>query len=505
MPTILDKMKKAQKTAASPNVSPLDATEGLAPTAPAVQPNEWAAQQANSILAGQPTESFNIPPGGGQAVGVPSRDEGALPAVLDDVDRIAQEKAALSPTSSVPPAEGDGTAQNVPASSQAPSEGWGEQAPPFEQIVPETGTEVRDEIGALADNNRANKDNTDKDTSRLIKALEGHKAFAETTMNLYKQERDALRAGELWETMIGAIGQIAAGLYGLKTNMDMSGIPIQKSNWAQRLEDARKDMADAISLNAQEIEIAKLVDDSDNKKQMAINEANKDLWNRGMKEAQLELQEDRIRLDRARERRIEADRLRQERLQRDQLARQREADAMRYGQASRTDTRAEERRAETRYKEFVKAKTEAEKDIEKLVGERFTKGTKAREKPLEQQKAEVSNILVRQARLAGMEIDKAEADVSAEALFEEVPGMIWGTNPPPPEEMQKRIVPIIDGLFGSPPERRPARAGAGSEKRSNSQQQQSISEAQLQAYASTYKMSPADAKAYLESQGYVIE
>lgn len=59
--------------------------------------------------------------------------------------------------------------------------------------------------------------------------------------NEYKAEKDSLAKRELWETLVNAAGQMFAGLYGIKTGMDMSGTQFSKQDWAEKARMAKSE------------------------------------------------------------------------------------------------------------------------------------------------------------------------------------------------------------------------------------------------------------------------
>lgn len=69
--------------------------------------------------------------------------------------------------------------------------------------------------------------------------IEGIKQAAE---DQFKKDRNTSRWLQVAETLGQALVQLGAGAYGLKHNVDLSGIKFNKNNWAQNIEEAEREL-----------------------------------------------------------------------------------------------------------------------------------------------------------------------------------------------------------------------------------------------------------------------
>lgn len=74
--------------------------------------------------------------------------------------------------------------------------------------------------------------------------------------NLYRTERDSLKKQEIWEGLIHAAGLIAAGVYGVRSGVDMSGVKFNPTNWQAKLAESREHMNSMLDQAEKEMGVA---------------------------------------------------------------------------------------------------------------------------------------------------------------------------------------------------------------------------------------------------------
>ncbi len=86
----------------------------------------------------------------------------------------------------------------------------------------------------------------DKSKVSYDKELSRASSLVNDAMNLYKQEKDIIKSKQLWESIINAVGMIAAGAYGLKTGSDMSGAKFTSTDWSKELDSSRAELENSM-------------------------------------------------------------------------------------------------------------------------------------------------------------------------------------------------------------------------------------------------------------------
>jgi hypothetical protein len=117
------------------------------------------------------------------------------------------------------------------------------------------GTPIDESKFKLADFTNATKD--------LKDAL--GKAYGE-----YATEKNAIKQKQLWESIIHGLGYLAAGVYGMKSGVNMGGLKFEPSDWASQYNSA-KDMLDAASNNAKSVFQANKEGIEQSNKQIELN------------------------------------------------------------------------------------------------------------------------------------------------------------------------------------------------------------------------------------------
>lgn len=87
-------------------------------------------------------------------------------------------------------------------------------------------------------------------------------ALTNEAATAYKLEKDDLKKRELWSGLVQAIGMLAAGAYGLKHNLDMSGVKFNTIDWIAKVREARDDMHNAIAAAEKDYVVAKGINDA---------------------------------------------------------------------------------------------------------------------------------------------------------------------------------------------------------------------------------------------------
>jgi len=70
----------------------------------------------------------------------------------------------------------------------------------------------------------------------------------EKALAAYASSKDSVAQKALWEGLINGFGMIAAGVYGLNTGRDMSGVKFSVTDWDKKLKAAREELNSAISM-----------------------------------------------------------------------------------------------------------------------------------------------------------------------------------------------------------------------------------------------------------------
>lgn len=80
----------------------------------------------------------------------------------------------------------------------------------------------------------------------ILAAAEAFDKKRDRALAAYQATTDKLAQKQLWEGLINGLGMIAAGMYGLNTGSDMSGVKFSKSNWEEKLNRAERQLDRAI-------------------------------------------------------------------------------------------------------------------------------------------------------------------------------------------------------------------------------------------------------------------
>lgn len=81
-----------------------------------------------------------------------------------------------------------------------------------------------------------------KEDQELAKSMASYRDDINKAMAVYKKERDTIKQQELWENIINAVGMFAAGMYGLKSGVDASGVKFSKTDWDKKAREAKADL-----------------------------------------------------------------------------------------------------------------------------------------------------------------------------------------------------------------------------------------------------------------------
>lgn len=104
------------------------------------------------------------------------------------------------------------------------------------------------------------------DLSQEIMDMEVERALYQDAVKeaalAYKLEKDDLRKKELWSGLVQAMGMLAAGAYGIKNNLDMSGVKFNSTDWIARAKEARDDLQTALANSEKDYGIAKSIIDA---------------------------------------------------------------------------------------------------------------------------------------------------------------------------------------------------------------------------------------------------
>lgn len=74
---------------------------------------------------------------------------------------------------------------------------------------------------------------------------------------LYEQTKDQTASRELWDSIIQGVGHIAAGVYGQKTGLDLSGVKFNQTDWDKKRDLAQSELRTAIDNARQKAALSK--------------------------------------------------------------------------------------------------------------------------------------------------------------------------------------------------------------------------------------------------------
>ena len=122
--------------------------------------------------------------------------------------------------------------------------------------------------------------NFEAEDSALTKAMNEQRTAIATAMGAYKSSKDSVRKRELWESIAHAVGTIAAGVYGLQNNMDLSNLQLNGRDWNQEFALARDDLKQSLENAASDFETKREMNKLKRNKKLLDRQFNTALYDR---------------------------------------------------------------------------------------------------------------------------------------------------------------------------------------------------------------------------------
>jgi hypothetical protein len=128
-------------------------------------------------------------------------------------------------------------------------------------------------------------------------AINEYNRVVNEAMTLYRQEKDNIKAKQLWEGIIHGVALMAAGAYGLKTGNYATGVKFEPTDWSAQLNASRAELEAGLNqartvldISDKEADRKRQIWESNRQYRNDVINKNQQQWENAFKGAQLNLQ-----------------------------------------------------------------------------------------------------------------------------------------------------------------------------------------------------------------------